>query len=88
MKTDTIEIPDDLAYPAGASDEDIARDARLALAILWYDRGMISQGKGAEIAGLTRAEFINELGRANVSAIQTSDEELRAAMEQVRDAGR
>ena len=87
-KTITIEIPDDLAYPAGASDEDVARDARLALAILWFDRGMISQGKGAEIAGLTRAEFIDELGRANVSAIQTSVEELRAEMEQVRDAGR
>jgi hypothetical protein len=33
---------------------------------------MISQGMRAEIAGLTRAEFIDELGRANVSAIQTS----------------
>lgn len=88
MKTILIEIPDDLAHAAGASDEDVARDARLALAILWHDRGMISQGKGAEIAGLTRAEFIDELGRANVSAIQTSVEELRAEMEQARDASR
>jgi predicted HTH domain antitoxin len=83
-----IEIPDELAQAAGASGEDVARDARLALAILWYDRGMISQGKGAEIAGLNRAELIDELGRANVSAIQTSVEELREEMEQVRDAGR
>jgi hypothetical protein len=37
MKSITIEIPDDLAHPAGASDEDVARDARLALAILWYE---------------------------------------------------
>jgi predicted HTH domain antitoxin len=88
MKTITIEIPDDLAHPAGASDEDVARDARLALAILWYDRGLISQGKGAELAGLTRAEFIDELGRANVSAIQTSVDELRDEMKLVRDAGR
>jgi Uncharacterised protein family (UPF0175) len=49
---------------------------------------MISHRKGAEIAGLTRVEFIDELGRANVSAIQTSVEELRPAMERVRDAGR
>ena len=49
---------------------------------------MISQGKGAEIAGLTRVEFIDEFGRANVSAIQTSVEDLRAEMEQVHDAGR
>ncbi len=65
MKTITIEIPDDLTHAAGASDEDFTRDAWLALAILWYDRGMISQGKGAELAGLTRAEFIDELGSAN-----------------------
>jgi predicted HTH domain antitoxin len=88
MKTITIEISDDLMHAAGASDEDVARDARLGLAILWYDRGIVSQGKGAEIAGLTRVEFIDELGRANVSAIQTSVEELREEMEQVRDAGR
>jgi hypothetical protein len=37
---------------------------------------------------LTRAEFIDELGRANVSAIQTSVDELREEMKQVRDAGR
>ena len=88
MRTITIELPDELPPALGASDEEVARDARLALAILWYDRGLISQGKGAEIAGLTRAEFIDELGRANVSAIQTSVEELRAEMEQVRHADR
>ena len=62
--------------------------AQLGLAILWYDRGLISQGKGAELAGLTRAEFIDELGRANVSAIQTSVDELREEMGRVRHAGR
>jgi predicted HTH domain antitoxin len=66
----------------------ISRAFRLAVAIFWYDRGLISQGKGAEIAGLTRAEFIDELGRANVSAIQTSVEELRAELEQARNARR
>jgi predicted HTH domain antitoxin len=88
MKTITIEIPEDLPPAVCASDEEVAREAQLALAILWYDRGWISQGKGAELAGLTRAEFIDELGRANVSAIQTSADELREEMEQVRHAGR
>jgi predicted HTH domain antitoxin len=88
MRTITIELPNDLPTAIGATDEAFARRTRLDLAILWYDRGWISQGKGAELAGLTRAEFIDELGRANVSAIQTSVEELRAEMEPVRDAGR
>jgi predicted HTH domain antitoxin len=87
MRTITIELPDSLSQVV-ASDEEVAREARLALAILWYDRGLISQGKGAEIAGLTRVEFIDELGRSNVSAIQTSVAELRAEMEQARHADR
>jgi len=82
MKTITIEIPDNVEFPFAASSEEFAQALRLAAAIFWYDKGLISQGKGAEIAGLTRAEFIDELGRANVSAIQTSVEELKAEMEQ------
>jgi predicted HTH domain antitoxin len=88
MRTITVEVPNELPHELAHSDEDFARQLRLAAAIFWYDRGLISQGKGAELAGLTRAEFIDALGRANVSAIQTSVEELRAEMEQARDARR
>jgi len=86
MKTVTIELPDDTALPFGDSDEQFVRELRLAAAIFWYDRGMISQGKGAEIAGLTRVEFIDALGRANVSAIQITPAELKADKEQALDA--
>jgi predicted HTH domain antitoxin len=50
---------------------------RLAAAIFWYSRGEISQGKGAEIAGLSRRQFIEALGRAEVDAIQISEHELK-----------
>jgi predicted HTH domain antitoxin len=88
MKTITITIPDEVVLPFGDSEEEFARELRLAAAIHWYDRGLISQGKGAEIAGLSRAEFIDELGKANVSAIQTTVEELRTEWEQQLDACR
>jgi predicted HTH domain antitoxin len=88
MKTITIEIPDDIPLAFAASEEDLSRQVRLAAAIFWYDQGLISQGKGAELAGLTRVEFIDALGRANVSAIQTSVEELRAEAIQANDSRR
>ena len=88
MRTITLEMPDDAVALGWCAEEDFPRQLRLAAAIHWYDRGLISQGKGAEIAGLTRAEFIDELGRANVSAIQTSVEELKAEREQALDACR
>lgn len=88
MKLITIEIPDGTALPFADSDEQLAREFRLAAAIFWYDRGMISQGKGAEIAGLTRVEFIDALGRANVSTIQTTPAELKAENDRVLNASR
>ncbi len=81
MKTITIEIPDDAVLPFGGSDEEFARELRLAAAMFWYDRGLISQGKGAEIAGLTRAGFIDALGKAEVDVFQVTGEELKAELE-------
>jgi Uncharacterised protein family (UPF0175) len=86
MKTITIAFPDDATLPFGSSDDPFAREHRLAAAIFWYDRGLISQAKGAEIAGLTGADFIDALGRANVSAIQTTVEELKSELVRPRHA--
>lgn len=53
-----------------------------------YDRGEISQGKAAELAGLSRADFLDLLSRFQVSIIQYSEEtldrELRDATVEVR----
>jgi predicted HTH domain antitoxin len=88
MKSITIEVPDDTLLPFADSDEQLAKEFKLAAAIFWYDQGMISQGKGAEIAGLTRVAFIDALGRANVSAIQVTAAELKAEKEQALNARR
>jgi predicted HTH domain antitoxin len=90
MKTMTITItmPDQVELPFGASEQEFARELRLAAAIHWYDRGLISQGKGAEIAGLTRSEFIDALSAAHVDVLQVTPEELREELERTLDARR
>jgi len=88
MKTISIDIPEGAVFPSSATDEEFVSGLRLAAAIFWYDKGLISQGKGAEIAGLTRVEFIDALGQANVSAIQTSVEELEAEKERAINSRR
>ncbi len=60
----------------------------VAAAIFWYDRGLISQGEGAEIAGLTRAGFLRALSDAKVDALQVTPEELKAELERTLDARR
>ncbi len=50
---------------------------RLAAAVKWYETAAVSQSKAAEIAGLSRAEFLAALGQFGVSPFQTTSEELR-----------
>lgn len=56
--------------------EEFAAEMRIAAAIHWYSQGLVSQGKAAEIAGLSRAELLDELHRRKVPAIQVTLEEL------------
>jgi len=43
---------------------------RLAAAIDWYRRGVIFQGRAAEIAGVARADFIDALAARWIEVVQ------------------
>ena len=69
------------ALASGRLDpETFTRELRIAAALKWYELHRVSQGRAAEIAGVSRAEFIDALGRYGVSAFQQTAEEI------VRDA--
>lgn len=55
---------------------EFAREMRIAAAVQWYAQGVVSQGKAAELAGLARADFLDELHRRKVPACQVTAEEL------------
>jgi predicted HTH domain antitoxin len=52
------------------------RELRLAAAVKWYEMQRISQGRAAEIAGMSRSEFITALGQFGVSPFQYGAEEI------------
>ena len=81
MAVVTIDLPEHTFDGLGDSPEEFAQELRLAAAIFWYSRGEISQGKGALIAGLSRREFLEALGRARVDAIQIDDDDLKNEVE-------
>ena len=76
----TIELPEDVFSALRSTPEDFVREMRLASAVKWYELGKISQGKAAELAGLSRQAFIDNLGRFGVSPIQMTSEELAEEM--------
>ncbi|QEH31803.1 hypothetical protein OJF2_02680 [Aquisphaera giovannonii] len=88
MKTITVEVPDDLDRVVAASEGDLPGALRLAAAIQWYSQGRISQGKGAELASLTRAGFLKALAAGRVDALQVTPKELDAEVERILDTRR
>ncbi len=58
MATVTVEVPDSAFSALRRSPEEFARDMRIAAAIQWYHQRLISQSKGAAIAGLSRRDFL------------------------------
>lgn len=74
----TLDLPDDAFSILRTSPEEFGRGLRLAAAVKWYELGRISQGKAAELAGLSRAAFLDALSRYGVSAIQSAPEDLES----------
>jgi predicted HTH domain antitoxin len=56
--------------------DEFVQEMRIAAAVKWYELEQISQGKAAEIAGLTHAEFIQALSRYQVSPFQYTEADL------------
>jgi predicted HTH domain antitoxin len=54
---------------------------RLAAAVKWYEIGKISQSKAAEIAGISRHEFLEALNDFGVSPFQVTEDELLKEIE-------
>ncbi len=76
MNTVSINIPE-AAFPfLGENQEDLGRELLTAAVVKWFELGTISQGKAAEILGLSRAEFLDILSNYRVSAWQYTKEDL------------
>ena len=76
MATITYDLPPSAFSALRLSPREFAQEMRVAACVQWYAQGAISQGKAAEIAGLSRAAFLEELFRRKVPACQVSYEEL------------
>jgi predicted HTH domain antitoxin len=72
----TLELPQDIFSALRQEPETFLREMRLAAAVKWYETEQISQSKAAEIAGISRAEFLAALARFGVSPFQITADEL------------
>jgi predicted HTH domain antitoxin len=77
MPTVTFDVPDGALSALRLSPTEFVREMRMAAALLWYSKGEISQSKAAEIAGTSRAEFIDELAHRRIPVVQVTAAELQ-----------
>jgi predicted HTH domain antitoxin len=75
-KTLKIPYPDDLPKTLGTTTEEFEQEIRFLVAAKLYELGHISSGRAADLAGLERVSFLQNLGRYHISVFNYSLEEL------------
>lgn len=73
-----IEMPEGALAALHKAPHDFAKEMRLAAAVKWYEMRVVSQGRAAEIAGLSRSDFLSALGRFGVTPFQYGADEILA----------
>ncbi len=74
-------LPDEVFSALRKSPEEFGREMRLAAAVHWYSRGVMSQERAASIAGLDRTDFLLALAREGVDAFKVDLVSLRKELE-------
>jgi predicted HTH domain antitoxin len=92
MKQLIVPYPDDLEQSVQLTPEEMTAQLRLMAALKMFELGKLSSGKAAELAGLSRVEFMEACGRYHVSLYNYPPEmleaEIRTDLEAIRMASR
>jgi predicted HTH domain antitoxin len=87
MPTIAFDVPEGALSALRLSPTEFVKEMRVAAALLWYSHGELSQSKAAEIAGTSRAEFIDELAHRHFPFVQVTAEELQHESDQAGSVG-
>lgn len=61
-----IDVPEKVLLAEKSDEAAFANELRLLAAVKLYELGRLSSGRAAELAGMSRVEFLMALGRYNV----------------------
>lgn len=86
MSTKTLEIPypEELPGALGETPEEFERELRFLVAAKLYEMGRISSGRAADLAGMSRLEFLEGLGRYRIPIFNYSLDELEREISAAR----
>ena len=78
MATNMLTIPytDELLLSLKETPAEFEAEARLLLAVKFYELGRLSTGTAAQLAGVSRVDFIHSLHRFGLSPVGVEPSEL------------
>jgi predicted HTH domain antitoxin len=77
MQVLSIPYSEDLLVATGKSKEALEHELRFLLALKLYELRRLSLGKAAQLCGMPRLNFINEIGRMGIPVINLDDDQIR-----------
>ena len=80
MKSLSLPYPDDLESAVQLTPEELSAQIRLMAALKMFELGKLSSGKAAELAGLSRVEFLDMCGRYHVQVFNYKSNELEGEL--------
>lgn len=75
----TIEIPEQVLLAEKTDPRSFGREMRVLSAVRLYELGRLSSGRPAELAGMSRLEFLQGLKRYNVFPLEAELTDLEKA---------
>lgn len=78
MTTQLLSIPysDDLLIASGQSKEALEQELRFLLAVKLFELRRLSIGKAAQLCGMSKMIFMDQMGRLKVPVINLDQEQI------------
>jgi len=77
MKTLRIPYSEDLLIASGRSQKDLEQELQFLLAVKLFELHRLSLGKAAEVSGMSKLRFMDELGRMEIPVINLDDNQIQ-----------
>lgn len=85
MKTTELRlhVPEDILYTLNETKNDFIKKMRLYAAMELYRLKKLSMGKASELAGMNKVDFMFEIGKCEIPAINYDEEDFAEEVNQV-----